>query len=339
MGPRLPPSPSTALRGLDRVPRRARHADRPGPGGPDGRGRRCRRHAVARAVRRPGDLDRCDATGSGDVPSCESADEVDAGIEPPTSGWPTPARVVVIGGGAAAVGSGRQLATPGPTSGSTSTSPASARCPSTTAGSGRRSAASWRRPGSGCTRVTGPSFRTASHRPDHRRARRVEHRPAAGRGGRGAVGDRAGRPNTDWVPPELLDERRLRARRPRPAGRPAPTASSPSATSPRPTRCAPPRATSPTSCWPATSAPTSTGSRSRRSRAEASLGLGARPAGRRATVSAPKGRGYRIPRRAADRMMQPLIVNRGFYRGVRRCGAAPVRVLRWVRLGVHASCS
>jgi NADH dehydrogenase FAD-containing subunit len=43
--------------------------------------------------------------------------------------------------------------------------------------------------------------------------------------------------------------------------------------------------------------------------------LGPQPDG--LTVFAPDGRGYRIPGWAADSLMQPLIVNRGLYRGVR----------------------
>ena len=43
--------------------------------------------------------------------------------------------------------------------------------------------------------------------------------------------------------------------------------------------------------------------------------LGPQPEGH--TIYAPNGRGYRIPAWAADGLMQPLIVNRGIYRGVR----------------------
>ena len=243
----------------------------------------------------------------------------------------------------------RTSPTCGPTSGSTSTSRASGRCPQHhRAGLGDGRAASSPSAGVGlhpghravvpagfdCDRITDEPGRV-----EHRAGRR--RRPDAVLWAIGRI-----RPNTGWLPAELLDEDGFVRARPRPRGRPAPTgvfaigdvaATDPLRSSARnftfkllarnirahldgkPLKTFDP----PKRRWGSV--------------------LGYQDDG--LVVFTPKGQGFRIPRLPADRMVRSLVVDRGYYRGVRRWAASEVNLdgcpplLRHRRCLPSCSCS
>ena len=125
------------------------------------------------------------------------------------------------------------------------------------------------------------------------------------------------RPNTEWLPDELLDEHGFVRVTPE-LTVPASPGCSPSVTWPRRIRCAVRPATAPTVCWPTTCAPGSTTSRcavtARPSRRWGSV-LGVQADG--LEVFAANGRAFRFPAWSIDRVLQPWIVRWGIYRGIR----------------------
>ena len=197
-------------------------------------------------------------TASGAGPTCSPRTRSTPPCRRRTRDSPAAGSITVVGGGAAAVSTAANLASTWPDKQVAPLLPRRATAPaSTTRGSGRRSSAASRDRGV----ALHPGHRAVV--PDGFACDRITDEPVEWSTGQPAAAADATvwaigrvRPNTAWLPPELLDDGRLRPRLARPRrARPRP-GSSRSATSPPPTRCARRPATAPTGCWPRTSAPT-----------------------------------------------------------------------------------
>ena len=320
VGPRLPP-PLRAAPGPRPGAGRARRA-RPAWTWPPGRSRSpCPTGATAEE---PYDV-LVIATGVSNGfwrrPDVESTDQVAAGIDEAHRRLADAGSIAVIGGGAAAVGTAWNAAHVWPDKRVDLYFPGEKGLPEHHRPVWGRIERRARRGRRGHP-PRPPRRRTARLRlrPDHRRPRRVEHRPGADTdGGRGALGDRPdpaqhrlaarrdprrGRLREGGARPRgARSRRRVRDRRRR-RDRPAALvgaelhlqAAGPQR--PRPPRRARPLKTfdPPKRRWGSV--------------------VGYQDDG--LVVFTPKGQGFRIPRLPADRMVRSLVVDRGYYRGVRR---------------------
>ena len=232
------------------------------------------------------------------------------------------ASVIVIGGGAAAVSSAANLAATWPDKRVDLYFPGERALPQHHPRIWERIRRRLDRAGVVCTPATARSLPDGfAVRRDHRRARRVEHRPAAGDAPTPCCGRSAGcGPTPTGCPPELLDEhgfvrvdagaagprapRGVRGRRRRGHRSAAQLGPQPRRRAARPQR---PRRVR------GQAAALRTGHRGRRWGSV----LGIQRDG--LEVFAPNGRAFRFPAWSFDRVLMPWIVRWGIYRGVGTC--------------------
>ena len=158
-------------------------------------------------------------------------------------------------------------------------------------------------------------------RRDHERAGRVRLRRTAGDRGRRDLGDRTGAPEHRVAARRRPGRARVRAGVRRPAGAGTPRRVRRRRRGGHGPACVPRPATVPTSCSPTTCAPRSRAGRcgpTGRPGAAGGRCSASRTTG--STCSPPSGHAFRFPAWSIDTVLQPWIVRRGIYRGVRRSG-------------------